>query len=214
MSSQPRLRQWFIAGIALAGWFSVVFQLYLILLNRQASVGETLVRFFSFFTILSNLLTAICFSFLMLAPGSSQGRFFSRPQNLTAITVYMVMVGLVYNTTLRFLWAPQGSQKLVDELLHVVMPLLTLLFWIFFVPKTSIAPKMIFRWLIYPVAYLAYALLRGAMSGYYPYPFVNVTQLGYPTVFLNSLLLILLFLLISLLFVWLGKRKKTSSYTI
>ncbi|MFZ5976285.1 MULTISPECIES: Pr6Pr family membrane protein [unclassified Hydrotalea] len=33
-------------------------------------------------------------------------------------------------------------------------------------------------WLIYPLLYLVYILIRGSFSGFYPYPFVNVLQIG------------------------------------
>jgi len=45
---------------------------------------------------------------------------------ITAITVYITIVGLVYNVILRFLWKPEGLQFIVDELLHTVIPLLLL----------------------------------------------------------------------------------------
>jgi hypothetical protein len=208
MADQPRGKQLLIITGAFLGWCSLVFQFYLILANRQASVPETIIRYFTFFTILTNLLVALCFTFLLLDPHSRTGKFFSSASTLTAITTYIILVGIVYNVVLRFLWNPQGLQKLVDELLHTVNPLLFLLFWILFVPKSGLRWRAVFVWLIYPVLYIVLILLRGAGSDYYPYPFVDVTRLGYAKVFFNTSLLILFFLLISLLFVGMGKWRK------
>ncbi|MDP4129291.1 MAG: Pr6Pr family membrane protein [Bacteroidota bacterium] len=197
-------RPFMVIGACLA-WFALIFQFYLILANRQASVPETVIRYFTFFTILSNLLAAVCFTYLLFSPLSRWGRFFSAPPNLTAITTYIVLVGIVYNIILRMLWNPRGLQKLVDELLHTVNPLLFLLFWIFFVSKSGLRWKAVFGWLIFPILYVVVVLLRGAFSGYYPYPFVDVRNLGYPKVFLNTSILIFVFFLISLFLVWVGK---------
>ncbi|HZK64899.1 MAG TPA: Pr6Pr family membrane protein [Puia sp.] len=208
MADQPRGKQLLIITGAFLGWCSLIFQFYLILVNRQASVPETIIRYFTFFTILTNLLLALCFTFLLLDPHSRTGKFFSSASTLTAITTYIILVSIVYNVVLRFLWNPQGLQKLVDELLHTVNPLLFLLFWILFVPKSGLRWRSVFVWLIYPVLYIVLILLRGAGSDYYPYPFVDVTRLGYAKVFFNTSLLILFFLLISLLFVGVGKWRK------
>jgi hypothetical protein len=108
---------------------------------------------------------------------------------------------------LRFLWAPTGLQKVVDELLHSVIPILVLLYWILFVPKKELEFKNIFPWLIFPLGYLIYTLIRGAFFNFYPYPFVDVILLGYNTVLLNSFCMLLAFLFFGTLFIGIGKFK-------
>jgi hypothetical protein len=99
---------------------------------------------------------------------------------------------------------------LADNLLHSIIPVLYLIFWIFFVRKQSLQWKDIFPWLIYPLVYLVYVLIRGAYFGVYPYPFVDVVQLGYARVMLNSLGVTAMILLFSLLFVGLSKLLRKS----
>ena len=157
-----KLNSRFFAIIVVLGWFALLLQLYLIILHRVASLPETIVRFFSFFTIQTNILVALCFTFLWLKPKSKWGLFFSKSKIVTAITLYSIIVGLVYNAILRFLWAPTGSQKIADELLHLVIPILVLIYWTLFVPKKALEFKNIFPWLIFPSVYLVYSLIRGA----------------------------------------------------
>ena len=95
---------------AILGWSAIVLQLYLIIINRVATVPETIVRFFSFYTILTNILVASYFSFLWLKPDSQIGKFFSLENVAAAITLYITVVGLIYNIILRHLWSPQGLQ--------------------------------------------------------------------------------------------------------
>ena len=201
----------FCATISIVGWFAVLFQLYLIIINRVASFPETIVRFFSFFTIQTNIFVAICFSCLWLGPKSNWALFFSKAKNATAITLYILIVGLVYNVILRFLWAPTGSQKIVDELLHLVIPLLVLLFWIVFVTKKELEYSTIFKWLIFPFVYLIYTLIRGAFFNFYPYPFVDVKALGYSEVIRNSFFMLLTFLFFGMLLIAVGKKTAVKS---
>ncbi len=176
----------FAAIAAVIGWIALILQLYLIIVNRTASIPETLLRYFGFFTILTNILVAVSLTMVYLKGISENGHFLTRPKTLTATAVYITIVGLIYNLILRFQWAPQGLAKLVDELLHSVIPVLFIFFWLKFVPKQSIQWKNILHWLIYPLVYLGYTLLRGSFAAWYPYPFINVTDLGYEKVVINS----------------------------
>lgn len=190
---------------ALLAWFAVILQLYLIIENRVRPIFDTIIQFFSYFTILTNILVAICFTMLLLQNDSGRKNFFARPKVLTAVTVYITIVGLVYNIILRFLWKPEGTQLIADELLHSVNPVVFVLFWLLFVPKKTLQWKDAFPWLIYPFIYCVYILIRGAFSGLYPYPFIDVTNLGYKSALINIGFLFLAFLLISLLFIAVGK---------
>ncbi|WP_366183682.1 Pr6Pr family membrane protein [Flavobacterium ovatum] len=193
-----------IAGTIL-GWTAVLIQLYLIINNRIASIPETLIRFFSFYTILTNILVACCFSILWLKPENGLYSFFKNYKIQTAIAVYISVVGLVYNAILRFLWNPTGLQYIVDELLHSIIPVLYLIYWFNYHQKERLNFKPVIKWLIYPLIYLLYILIRGHFSNYYPYPFIDVNILGYNKTFLNSTFLFGFFGLISILFIGISR---------
>ena len=195
----------FLVLIFLIGWVALIGQLYLILLNRKSSIPETIIQYFSYFTILSNLLVTIACSILLFKPTSTIGKFFCKPTTLTALTIYITVVGLVYNIVLRFLWAPQGLQKMVDELLHSVIPLLFITYWYIYVSKSLLKWKQVYLWLVFPFIYCIYILIRGAITGLYPYPFINVVTLGYNSVFINIAFLVAAFFFIGLLFIGIGK---------
>jgi hypothetical protein len=197
-----------LAAICLLGWFALTGQFYLIILNRVTSIPEIIIRYFSYFTILTNLLVAICCTTLLTNRNSKIKGFFLRQNTLTAITVYITVVGLVYNSILRFLWNPQGLQQIVDELLHSVIPLLFIVFWWLFVPKGKFQWKSVLAWLLYPLIYLVFVLLRGLPSSFYPYPFIDVDKIGYYKTFINSSGILLAFLAISILFTNINRFKK------
>lgn len=141
------------------------------------------------------------------------GLFFTKPETITAVTLYILIVGIIYNAMLRFLSHPRGLLSLVDELLHVVIPLSFFFFWWLFLDKIEIRWSHIFYWLIFPLIYLFYTLLHGSFSGFYPYPFVDVSELGMDRVILNSFGVTLVFVIIGILLIGLGKwQNKHRSY--
>ena len=200
-----RIRLIFPPIISILGWFAVFLQFYLIIENRVASVPETIVRFFSFFTILTNILVAVCFSVLWIKPKNKLELFFLSNKTLSAITLYILIVGIVYNLILRFLWAPTGLQKIDDEILHSIIPVLVLIYWFKYVEKKNLDYKNILPWLLYPFLYLIYTLIRGHFFNFYPYPFVDVIQLGYKAVFINSFFMVVAFLIVGIILIGISK---------
>ncbi len=96
-------------------------------------------------------------------------------------------------------------QRLVDELLHLIIPILFIIYWLVWAPKQDLKWNCFWPWLIYPLVYVVYSLIRGSMFDFYPYPFLNLSTIGFVHVFLNSLGLTLVFLLFSLLIIGIGK---------
>ena len=187
------------AAVSLVAWFAVVLQLVLIIQNRVVDVPETLVRFFSFFTILTNILVAMYLS--IVASQKEEHGFWFRSSTATAIAIYILVVGIVYNVVLRQLWAPVALQKIVDELLHLVVPLLYFVYWFLYVSPMLFAWKTALYWLLYPFVYLVFVLIRGSFSNYYPYPFLDVYNHGYEKVMVASAAVLSLFLLLSFAFI-------------
>lgn len=200
----------FIAVIALIAWFALILQLYIMISSASANHLTKLQatgRFFAFYTILTNLLVAINLTAILLFPRSAIGKFFVQASPAAATAEYILIVGIIYNVLLRQLWKPEGWQKIADELLHVVVPLFYVLYWFFYASKKSLQWKNIISWLIYPFLYLIYMLVRGAAEGFYPYPFLNVKELGYGQMFLNSAGMLIMFVLAGGIFVAISRRQ-------
>jgi hypothetical protein len=187
------------AAGALLGLTGLAAQFYVTFSSRQLPPLETVVRFFSFFTILTNTLVTLYFLVRSVAPGSKTGEWAARPEVGTALTVYILVVGVVYQTVLRGLVPLAGWGILADNIIHGLVPLYMLGFWLLFVAGQAVPLRTLPFWLLYPAAYLAYTLLRGPSAGFYPYPFVDVAALGYGPVLRNCLLVLLVMLTFSVL---------------
>lgn len=202
----------FVAAAALAGWVGLAIQQYLIFYSRWSSGASLLgglINFFSFFTVLTNTLAVVVLSYALVRRDSAAKRFFLAPKISSGIAVSIVVVGLAYSLLLRHLWQPEGFQWVADELLHDVMPVLFLIYWWRCVPKGTLQFKHIGAWVIYPLVYFAYVLLRGHLLGQYQYPFIDVDSLGYPQVFVNAGGILVGFVLIALAVVGLDKSLKS-----
>lgn len=162
--------------IALIAWGSLAIQVYL---TTQDPDGN-LFNLFSYFTILTNLLVACSLTFV-------NTRIFSDNRTHGAITVYIVAVGLIYALVLQKLYDPQGLNLVTDVAFHYVTPFLYLMHWMFVVEKGDYVWSDAIRWLFFPGAYLIYTLFRGIFTEWYPYPFIDVTELGYLYAIRNSL---------------------------
>ncbi|PYB96921.1 hypothetical protein DMX04_22605 [Pseudomonas koreensis] len=212
MGSARRRR--LITGLAVLGWAGLAIQLYLILFARLsigASLLGGLVSFFSYFTILTNTLVATVLTCAVAERESAARRWFLQPWVSSGIAVSIAVVGLAYSILLRHLWHPEGWQFVADELLHDVMPLLFLGYWWCCVPKGTLRLWHLPLWLIYPLVYFIYALLRGHLLGAYAYPFIDVAVLGYPQVLANAGGILVGFVLVGLLIIGLDRRLSARS---
>lgn len=197
--------------IAAISWFAFVAQTDITiqrLLARGGGVLDGLDRLTMYLTNLTILLSALCFTSLALALTTPLSRFFRQPSVISAVVAYLAFVGIAYNLLLRQLWTPTGFRALVNESLHTVVPLLAIVYWIFFVPVFQSTLRKALLWLVYPLGYLFITLWRGALSGFYPYPFIDVNKLGYGRVMLNSVLLLAGFMLLMALLMAINRAGK------
>ena len=192
-------------GVALT-WCALLVQFVLMLVHREVGVVETVARFFTFFTITTNALVAVFFTSRALG----RPNFFTRPASQTAITAFILVVGIVYQIVLRPIWSPTGLDRVVDELLHTVIPAFTLLYFLLYPARVKSVRHDLLPWLAYPLLYLIVVIIHGAVGGFYPYPFVDVTRLGYPAVLRNALLISLFALiLVHILLLYTRRRDRS-----
>jgi hypothetical protein len=177
----------FAALIALVAWAGLGIQ-WQASTELAGSAGAALWAMLRFFTVIANLLVALTFTSVAF------GRRTRAPFLLGGVMLAILLVGIVYGLLLNGLLELSGGALLADMLLHKVTPVLVPLWWLAFAPKGGLRPRHPLLWALLPLAYFAYALLR-ATDGRYPYPFMNVAQLGWGQTLLNALLMAAGFLL-------------------
>ncbi|SDP47829.1 hypothetical protein SAMN05428975_1384 [Mucilaginibacter sp. OK268] len=201
-----------VAGLVV--WFALILQVSISIpayMKAGHSLIGAIIQLLSFFTIQSNIMVGVCLWTLLLKPSNVLYRFFSRGYVLGGICLYIIVVGLVYNIILRNLWHPIGLFKLADELLHSVNPLLFVIYWLIFARQEKLKWAQSLNWLWFPFLYLVYTLIRGVITQLYPYPFIDAVKLGYGQICINSLVLLVVFLVLGLLLILITRVLKRNT---
>ncbi len=175
--------------------------LYTSITSIEGSELLNLTNSLSYFTIQSNVLVLISSLIYIFNIYDSKYIKLLKFGSLVNITVTCI----VYFVLLHNLWNPQGIQYIYNLLLHLITPILFLLTWIFNT-KYKLNIKYALYWLIYPLIYLIYSLIRGNLLKWYPYFFIDPHFVDTLTMIIYILALSLFIFLIGYMLVLLSKR--------
>lgn len=156
----------------------IVAILYQIRLNLDSGLFRPL-RFFAFFTILSNLFAAGLWLWLAARWKATRTRrddLLRGASVLYLVLTFIVVVILLGGAEL------QVADPRVDFIVHKLFPILVVLDWIIDPPETDLRLRDVGLWLIFPLVWIALTLIRGAVDAWYPYPFLDPDNGGYRSV--------------------------------
>jgi len=161
-----------------------------------------------YFTVQSNIILAAVMLVAVARP-----RWWDTTRGTVVVgaaTLWISVTGIVYHTLLAGPFAMSGADTdpntLDSIMLHTVTPLMAIVGWLLLGrAQRTLSWRWAATWLVYPLGYLAFALIRGLSTHDYPYPFVNVTKLGYGGVTLMSLALCVAFWALGLAVIALGR---------
>ncbi|MFJ3518544.1 Pr6Pr family membrane protein [Streptomyces sp. NPDC090131] len=156
----------------------------------------------SYFTIWTNILVAVVL-------GLSAARAWRRlpdvaPLYRGGMLLFALITGLVFHLVLANPSSPfnvvadldrlTGAKAVAGRLLHTVTPAGALLDFLLLTARRTLRPRHAAQWLAYPLVYVTFALIRGALlapgtARRYTYPFIDVAQYGYARVALNAVVL-------------------------
>ena len=196
--------------IAAIAWLGLAFQC-ISTFQINHSVPLTLWIVFAYFTILTNLLVALVFTGLAISRTKMRASWI-----VAGTMLSILLVGIIYALLLHGKTELAGGSAVANVLLHMATPVLVTLFWIVFTPKGQLTWSHPLVWAIYPLAYLAYSLIRGVQTGKYPYPFLDPGLVGWRQTMLSNLAIAVAFLICSYTLVALDHRlarRLTSSRT-
>jgi hypothetical protein len=190
--------RYLIAAIAVTG---PVLQYGLMLEGETLTTGiAKSVEFFSYFTIISNLLAAVVLTAPLVAQGSAVATWCERTPTRIMTAAYLAITAGIYHALLASQWDPQGWRLVSDTLLHTVTPAVFLVDWL---ARGGVGPviwRALPKVLVLPVVYGVWTLVHGALSGFYPYPFMNVAKRGYPDVLVTMVVMAIGFLVVAAVF--------------
>ena len=185
-------------GIALTALIGLGMELSLTL-GRHDSI----INFFSYFTTIGNIFVPVVLAisgFYLLA-GKPSSRILDFLRGMALVTI--ILIGVVYAVLLA---GNQASEiPWVNIFHHYIMPIALVIDWLIQPPASKLSIKSSLLWLTLPVVYLAYALIRGAVTDFYPYEFLNPVEMnGYTGVFLYCGVMIVAYVILGALAVIIG----------
>ena len=167
-------------GLA-AGVFGLLLQFVLTIPASMAagrSLAGSIIFYFSFFTILTNILAAATHAAGLDLTGVRL-MCLQKPRVSAGVAVAIAVVGIVYFVILARLWQPQGWWLAADVTLHYVTPVLFVGWWLAAGTDGTTRWSDPVLWLAWPVAYTVYALARAPITGEVPYPFLDYEASGW-----------------------------------
>jgi hypothetical protein len=163
-------------------------------------------NFFSFFTIQSNILAVAALFLLVAVPRERRTALFDGARQ--AAVLYIAITGVVFALLLSGLQEDvQTSASWVDFVVHKLLPVVLVVDWLVDPPRRRLPAWTVLAWLVFPAAWLVYTLVHGEIVDWYPYPFVDVSRLGYGGVLARAAGLTVAFGLGAAALLWLGNRR-------
>lgn len=175
----------------LVGLAAVILQFYLAIPLRVGngdSLLGALVYFFTFFTILTNIMLVLIY--LSELAGWRWLGWWRNPVTRGMMFGAIALVMGFYHFILAATWNPQGLAKVADVSLHYVTPTFYILWWLLFQEKGRLRFADLGWMILPPAVWLGWAMLRGAVLSEYPYPILEAHRIGYPAVALNILVVL------------------------
>jgi hypothetical protein len=149
----------------------------------QVPLVWRLLRFFSYFTVQSNLLVLAGAATLVLDP-DRDGRVW-RVLRLDGLLGILV-TGIIFSAVLAPIVHVTGLAHWINLAFHYFSPIWTLLGWLVFGPRPRIRTATLAGALLWPLAWVIYTFGHGAISRWYPYPFLDAGLHGYGVAIRNT----------------------------
>jgi hypothetical protein len=188
------------------GTVALLLQFYATLglkLGQGAGLGATLVFFFTFYTILTNIMLVLVY--LSDLNAARWLGWWRSPVTRGMMAGAIALVGIFNHLLLADLQDLAGLAALCDTLLHYVAPAYFVLWWLIFQPKGTLRFADIPVMLLPTLIWLIWAMLRGAVVEEYPYPILDAATLGYGAVAINCLFVFIGLLVLYLIVVALDR---------
>lgn len=198
---KSRIKRIYRMVLAAAAWFgSLGYGInYLAISGGEGTLGQRLVTMLNFyytFTVQTNLMVAIWLTVAVFFWWQERDTTILKPRIKGALTLYIATTFIIYASILDGHFEFYGIERVLSITCHYVVPLGFIFDWVVFTEKGAVARRDGIYWLAYPLAYMVFSLMFGALTGTYFYFFVDVSVLGWRQFTLNVLMLLGFFLLL------------------
>lgn len=148
-------------------------------------------HFFSFYTNWTNILLVMIYIDVFRG-------FSNMSSAVTGVTGLssIIMVMIVYHFLLSATHHPVGIDKITNVIMHYVTPVLFTLFWITSRHFGALSWRDLYKFILFPMTFLIFTYVKAAITGEYPYDFLNYSLNGFSGVapIIGAIVVLILFL--------------------
>ena len=161
----------------------------------EMSEGRTLFgamfHYFSFYTNWTNILLVLIYFDLFF--GWTK---LSSPVNCVTGLSSIIMVMIVYHFLLSATHYPQGIEVITNVIKHYITPIIFTLFWMTSRHIGTLNWSGLYKFILFPMAFLVFTYVKAAITGEYPYDFLNYSLNGFSGVapIIGAIVVLILFL--------------------
>ena len=198
MSSKKNIILIIRLGIFIASWMALIIRLWLSYLYIMEG-GDPVTYYgnmFSYFTIQTNLMVLIWITIALIYSNKDNKPRILNPLIHGAIALYISVTFIIFALLLSVYYQPTGIEAITNILMHYAIPIAFILDWFISESDVKYEYRYLIYYLIYPFVYLAYSLVRGIFTGFYPYFFIDLNYISIVELIISVIALMVFFLIL------------------
>lgn len=191
--------------LCVVGW-SFIFIRFLLIITGGGNVFISFSNSVSYYTFQSNLMVVLWLTLALFYKNKDiKPKFLASPVR-GAITLYITFTLIIFATVIAPYYHPTGLALYTNFVSHYFLPIAFIIDWLITETNFKYEWKYIIYWCVYQLFYLIYTLIRGYFTGFYPYPFFNVSSISILRLFINIIILMVLTLLLSFIYIYINRK--------
>lgn len=194
--------------VFIIAWTAVIIRIYIGIsdISGGAEPASYLGNTFSYFTIQSNIMVVIWITLALLLGHKEERSILLHPIIHGAICLYITVTFLIFAIFLSGGWQPTGIEAVSNLLMHYIIPFIFIGEWIISETTTPYKYKYLIFYTFYPFGYLFYTVIRGYITGFYPYYFFDLNSISVVDLIINVILLIILFTILGGIYITINRK--------
>lgn len=161
---------------------------------------------FSYYTTQTNLIVAVWVTIAVVYHKNDEKPFILSPSIHGAITGYISITFIIFALLLSAYYQPTGIEAFTNISMHYIIPIMFIIDWFISECDVQYQYSWLIYWLIYPFIYLAYSVIRGYITGFYPYYFIDLNHITVYDLILFTIALTIFYLLITSIYITLNRK--------
>ncbi|KKK43238.1 hypothetical protein LCGC14_0974440 [marine sediment metagenome] len=192
--------------LCVIGWISIILGLINVGINLNGNDAVAAYsNYFSYFTNQTNLMIDIWLTIAIIYANKENKPKILGSISHGAITLYITVTFLIFAIVLAPGYVPQGLAIYTNSVNHYILPIAFIGEWVITESKNKYEWLYDVYWISYPILYVIYSLIRGAVTDFYPYSFIDLTVISVIDLTVTIIVFVIFFLLLGAIYIFVNR---------